>query len=106
MIGVKLVSVEDFRHEMSKGGATFLRQTFTDPELGDRDVVVLAGLAAAKAAVVAASPSPIASVLDVVVSRDALGRPRARAAGRDFEVSISHDGDYVVAVAVVTSGAT
>lgn len=103
MIGVDLVNVELFRHEISKGGEAFLRRAFTELELADRDVVHLAGLWAVKEAVIKAAPAPAAGPLDVIVTHDPDGRPHARVDVQEFEVSISHHGDYAVAVAMLVT---
>lgn len=103
MIGVDLVSVEVFRHEMNKGGEAFLRRAFTEVELADRDVTRLAGLWAAKEAVMKAAPWSVSNPLEVTISHDPDGRPRARVDVREFEVSISHHGEYAVAVAMLAT---
>ncbi len=103
MIGIDLVNVEEFRHEISKGGEAFLHRAFTEVELAHREVTHLAGLWAAKEAVVKAAPGHVASLLDVILTYDPDGRPRARVDVQEFELSISHHGDYAVAVAMLVA---
>lgn len=101
MIGIDLVSVEDFRHRMNKGGEPFLREAFVESELSDRDVVRLAGLIAAKQAVSRAAPTPASALSDVELRWEEGGRVRGRLGGLDFEISMSRDGDYAVATAML-----
>lgn len=100
MIGVDLVCVSEFRRQLEIGGDAFLRRAFDDAELADGDAERLAGLWAAKEAVIKASSRPLASPRDVVISHAQSGRPLATTATGSFHVSIAHHGDYAVAVAM------
>jgi phosphopantetheine--protein transferase-like protein len=59
----------------------------------------LAGLWAAKEAVTKAAAVTPAKWTDIVISYDETGRPYARIKTEEFAISISHHGDYAVAVA-------
>jgi phosphopantetheine--protein transferase-like protein len=103
MIGIDLVSIVEFQRQLDLGGESFLRKAFTDSELENRQVSHVAGLWAAKEAVVKAAGIPAAKLTDVVVSYDASGRPHGTLDTHHFELSISHHGDYAVAVALMVT---
>jgi phosphopantetheine--protein transferase-like protein len=101
MIGIDLVFIPEFRRQMEAGGAHFLERAFNPSELENQNVQHLAGLWAAKEAVIKAAGEPAGRPIDVAVSYDASGRPYGATESRSFELSISHHGEYVVAVALV-----
>jgi len=90
----------------------FLRRVFTTSELIDCRPAHLAGTFAAKEAIIKAVGIPLAwHALEIV--RGPSGRPRVGLTPSDclstlqaIDVSISHDGDYAVAVAVAIFSAT
>jgi phosphopantetheinyl transferase (holo-ACP synthase) len=55
---------------------------------------------AAKEAVIKAAPESPERLTDVAITHDASGRPHATIEAQNFEISISHHGEYVVAVAL------
>ena len=100
MIGIDLVFVPEFQRQVDHGGEALLRRAFSESELVDRSVTHLAGLWAAKEAVVKAALVPPRRLSEVTITHDASGRPHANVHDQRFEVSISHHGDYVTAVAL------
>lgn len=103
MIGIDLVSIVEFQRQLDLGGEGFLRKAFTESELEDRQVTHVAGLWAAKEAVVKAAGLPGTKLTDVGIFHDASGRPRGTLGTHDFEISISHHGEYAVAVALMVT---
>ena len=103
VIGIDLVSIVEFQRELDLGGEGFLRKAFTDSELENRQVTHMAGLWAAKEAVAKAAGLPVTKLTDVGIIHDALGRPRGTLGTHHFELSISHHGDYAVAVALMVA---
>ncbi len=117
-IGTDIVRVTRLEKHVARPDSGFLRRSFTERErevCGDR-VSSLAGRWAAKESVMKALGAGIGEVplTDIEIDRDADGRPvlrlhgaaalRAEQAGLShWQVSISHDGEYAVAM-VVASG--
>lgn len=99
MIGIDLVYIPEFRKQLKLGGTTFLSKSFSVLELDNLDVQHLSGIWAAKEAVAKALPTMPKKWTDIVISYDSNGKPMAQVKGQKFEVSISHHGDYAVAVA-------
>lgn len=100
MIGIDLVHIPEFQRQLDAGGPHLLEKMFIRLELENRSIEHLAGLWAAKEAVMKAASEPPLRMTDVVITHDSSGRPHASFAARSFDVSISHHGDYVVAVAL------
>ncbi|MFP5352668.1 MAG: holo-ACP synthase [Actinomycetota bacterium] len=111
-VGIDITSIPRFRDVMARYPAAEQR-FFTDAErLHCRShpdpVIHFAGTFAAKEAVVKAlGLGPVrAWARRIEITRDDTGAPGARILGRDFEhaitLSISHDGDAAVAVAIRT----
>ncbi len=100
MIGIDLVSIPEFQRQLNSGGARFLRKAFSQSELENQNIQHLAGLWAAKEAVIKAALVPPRHLSDIEITHDASGRPRGIVEAQHFEISISHNGDYVVAVAM------
>jgi phosphopantetheine--protein transferase-like protein len=99
MIGVDLVYLPEFSKNVESGGGVFLERTFLPGELQNKKLEHLAGLFAAKEAVIKALDLPVGSWLKVEITNG--GKPRAIVDGRHtVEVSISHHGDYAVAMAI------
>jgi phosphopantetheine--protein transferase-like protein len=101
VIGIDLVFVPEFDRQRALGDDAFLRRVFSTTELENLESAHLAGLWAAKEAVIKACAQIGASLVEVVLSHDEAGRPHARYDGRAFEVSIAHHGEYAVAVALM-----
>lgn len=103
MVGVDLVYIPEFQKQLAAGGSAFIQKSFHVSEMKNRQPEHLAGLWAAKEAVVkAAEPAP-EKWADIVISRDANGKPSAKLGAQEFAVSIAHHGDYAVAVAYRTN---
>jgi phosphopantetheine--protein transferase-like protein len=100
VIGIDLVDVEEFRRQLLLGGEGFLRRAFHEDELVDEDAARLAGLWAAKEAVVKASLAPPGRFVDVIIASDGSGRCYGAIEEQRFDLSMSHDGHHVVAVAM------
>ena len=100
MIGIDLVYVPEFQRLLESGGGHLRRMTFRETELQNQSVQHLAGLWAAKEAVIKASLAPPQRMIDIEITHDASGRPHATVGTQHFEVSISHDGEYAIAVAI------
>ena len=100
MIGIDLVFVPEFQRQVESGGEGLLRRAFSESELGDRSVQHLAGLWAAKEAIIKAALAPPQRLSEITITHDASGRPHGSIQDQCFELSISHHGDYVAAVAL------
>jgi NAD(P)H-hydrate epimerase len=100
MIGVDMVYIPEFALQAELGGDTLLNKTFNPEELANRGINHLAGLWAAKEAVYKAAEKSPKTLKDIIISHDNLGKPSARIAKQSFDISISHHGDYAIAVAL------
>ncbi len=107
-VGVDLVSISRFERALSRWGDKLLSRLFTPEELADRRAEHLAGLFAAKEAFLKALGRGLSGLSwhDVVVLKDRGGAPVLRLSERvgfkgRVALSISHDGDYAVAVCVL-----
>ena len=100
MIGVDLVHIPEFQKQLNTGGSAFLRKAFSENEIRKGDAEHLAGVWAAKEAVVKAGGLHIEHWTDVQIMYDTSGRPSATVNDEDYDISIAHHGDYAVAVAM------
>jgi phosphopantetheine--protein transferase-like protein len=100
MIGVDLVFIPEFQKQLQVGGSTFLQKAFNESELHKEGAEHLAGVWAAKEAVVKAGDLTIDRWTDIHVTYNHSGRPSATVGDERFEISIAHHGDYAVAVAI------
>jgi holo-[acyl-carrier protein] synthase len=116
-VGTDIVRIARLQRNAETLGDTFLRRSFTDRELeicaGRAES--LAGRWAAKEAVMKALGAGIGEVAltDIEIDRGDSGRPAVRLSGTaaaragswgltHWDVSISHDGEYAIAVAVAS----
>lgn len=99
MIGIDLVHIPEFMQQVINGGDTFIRSAFSAIELQQDDPAHLAGLWAAKEAVTKAAGIGAGRWLDITITLLESGGMIASVDDRQFEISISHHGDYAVAVA-------
>lgn len=99
MLGIDLVFVPEFEKQLTAGGPAFLDKAFRTSELKSHRSEHLAGLWAAKEAVIKAAAIAPEKWTDIVISHDRSGKPRARLGEQRFALSIAHHGDYAVAVA-------
>ena len=122
MIGVDLVHVPGFAAQLAQPGSVFAAGAFTGQELRycGSTPTRLAARWAAKEAFVKAWPAeldPVAPIpwRDIEVVCDHAGKPHIRlhgavaaaveqAGGYDIEVSLTHDGDYAMAVVQISVG--
>lgn len=104
MIGIDLVFIPEFREQLEVGAETLRERAFSLAEADGQPVEHLAGLWAAKEAVVKAAAAAPERWADIVITHDPSGRPRARVGNQVFAISISHHGDYAVAVAYRIDG--
>ena len=100
MIGVDLVYLPEFKKQLDLGGPAFLSKTFTKLELKNCQSEHLAGIWAAKEAVKKILDNPAITMNQIAITYSENGQPVASLATQKFEVSISHHGDYTVAVAM------
>jgi phosphopantetheine--protein transferase-like protein len=100
VLGIDLVFIPEFRERVEISGGEILRRAFQPSEMNGQQLEHLAGLWAAKEAVVKAAPIVPTKWTDIVITHDDSGRPSARLRSMEFAISISHHGDYAVAVAM------
>ncbi|MDR3317929.1 MAG: holo-ACP synthase [Clostridiales bacterium] len=115
MIGIDIVEVERMAH--SAENEAFVRKVFTLEEIryyeeGGKSVQTLAGMFAAKEAIVKAIGTGFAGIdyLDVEIRHSLGGKPeavlfrgaRSLLGARKVEISISHEKRYAVASALLT----
>ena len=104
-IGCDLVDVKNFKKSLDRGGRRFLARCFTPQELASsRRTETLAGIFAAKEAILKALELGPGAWLNIEIQKEPNGRPTARVLGfskkiLDRDLSISHDGAYSMAVA-------
>lgn len=99
MLGIDLVYLPEFRKQLESGGKSFLQKAFGASELQDKRPDHLAGIWAAKEAVLKAGSLTPGNWLDIRVAHEQDGRPFAMVGTQRYEISIAHHGEYAVAVA-------
>jgi len=108
VIGIDLVNVAEFERQARTAGPKLLERLFCPGELtGDDRPEHLAGILAAKEAVIKACGLEAGAWREIGLRWTPAGRPWAQIRGRAevIEVSIAHHGDYAVAVALAAGGA-
>jgi phosphopantetheine--protein transferase-like protein len=100
--GVDIVSLSSFTQSLENGGQLFLDRCFHKIEQDKTDIRHMAGVYAAKEAVIKALSMESGSWLDIRVVHEGNGRPKAELMeGKNdiesLDISISHDGEYAVA---------
>lgn len=101
--GVDLVYLPKFDKTLKNGAEEFIRRVFTNEELNIKhrsEIVHLASIFAAKEAVMKALSLSADSWHDIIIKHDALGAPLVEVSNqgiKNYSLSISHDGDYVIA---------
>ena len=100
MIGIDLVQIQELKKQIEASGVTFLSRAFNAGEIKRDDYEHIAGLWAAKEAVMKAGGLKAGSWLDIKLSHDPDGLPKACVGTTHYEISISHHGDYAIAVAL------
>ena len=106
LTGVDLVYLPRFKRSLKNGGENFLRRVFLDSELVKTSPEHLAGIFAAKEAVIKALDLSKDSWLDIKITYSPSGTPKIkttnyelslRGPATNYSLSISHDGNYVIA---------
>jgi len=104
MVGVDLVFITEFKRQLKLGGQNFINKVFNENELKNQSLEHLAGLWAAKEAVFKASPNTKKGLSKDIKITNLPGKLQAELDGIKYEISVSHHGDYAVAVAVNVKG--
>lgn len=106
-MGIDLIRISKVEKILERHGEKFLEKVFTDDEIKyieEKHFMpqTVAGIYAAKEAMLKELGTGIGeySLKDVEVFHDEKGRSYGKAGEKLFDISISHDGDYGVAVAV------
>ena len=105
-IGCDIVQITRFERSAGKGGKEFLDRVFSASELANAPAVAtLAGMFAAKEAVMKALKMKAGDWHKIEIKKDENGRPEVKLLELDKRVmsrdmSISHDGEYAMAVAI------
>jgi phosphopantetheine--protein transferase-like protein len=103
MIGVDLVYIPEFQARLDAGGITLLEKMFTLTELKNRRTDHLAGIWAAKEAVRKILPDAPKAWTDIFLTYDGKGKPSAHYEQALYDISISHQGEYAIAVALINN---
>lgn len=104
--GIDLVNIADFENSLRSGGENFTKKVFNSSELRNGKTEHLAGVFAAKEAIIKALSLPAGSWLDIFISYEDNGRPVANLSKsfeenlKSFDLSISHSDDYAIALFV------
>jgi len=104
--GVDLVYVPRFQKTLKSGGFNFLQRVYNPEEAKDKRIAHLAGIFAAKEAAIKALGLPASSWHSIKITKSFSGAPRVEILGyskdiKSSSLSISHDGNYVIACFVV-----
>jgi phosphopantetheine--protein transferase-like protein len=105
--GCDLIHLPTFAEAAKRGGQVFLDKIFSPQELRDHtDTENLAGVFAAKEAVMKALDLPPGSWQQILVTKKPSDRPQVTLQNQpdgleSADISISHDGDYAMAVATI-----
>lgn len=102
LTGIDLVYLPRFKKSLKNGGEEFLRRVFLNDELKNQQIDHLAGIFAAKEAVVKALDLPKDSWHDILITHQKNGNPLVQFPTYHLllltsSLSISHDKDYVIA---------
>lgn len=98
--GVDLVDIKDFTKSLKNGNVSFTSRVFHQDELTDLRIEHLAGIFAAKEAVMKAFNLPTGSWLDIHVYPQKSGKPVVSVSGKNIylsDLSISHTKGLAVA---------
>ncbi|OGM09878.1 holo-[acyl-carrier-protein] synthase [Candidatus Woesebacteria bacterium RBG_13_34_9] len=106
-IGVDIVYIPKFERSIKRGGKSFLRRIFNESELKSLDIFHLAGIFAVKEAIMKTSLVPTGEWKIIEVKYKKSGKPFIALSNtlllkiQNVDVSISHDGEYALASALV-----
>jgi phosphopantetheine--protein transferase-like protein len=98
MIGIDLVYIPEFKQQLEIGGNLLINKAFDQSEIKNQTIEHLAGIWAAKEAVIKASEVAPKKMADILISYDTLNKPYAKLGSHKYAISISHHGDYAIAV--------
>lgn len=102
-IGCDIINIGKLEKSAHRGKEKFLNKIFTPRELtGEPSWETLAGIFAAKEAVVKALGIPAGKWQEIEILKEESGKPRLEIKGRlhaykSHDISVSHDGDYAIA---------
>jgi len=96
-IGCDIVDISRFRKVIAHGGEALSEVLFHQNERKNTTIKGLAGIFAAKEAVIKTCNLPPLSWLNIEITHDENGRPKCRQVS---DLSISHDGNIAMAVAL------
>lgn len=104
-VGVDIVQISRFEKKFKENKKHFEEKVFLREELADSRTEHLAGIFAAKEAVVKALGMKSGQWQEIIISHQKNGKPFVSKIPAQFQdlksdLSLSHDGDYAVAVAV------
>lgn len=103
-IGIDIIDLKQFAKSLAQGGQSFLNKNFSPEELKDMRNIHLAGLFAAKEALFKAGVIKYCDLGTVQILKTPEGRPFvADIQGKilsGVDISISHQNETVVAVAI------
>lgn len=108
-VGIDIVQISRFEKAFNTSRGYFEDKIFSPEELLDVRPTRLAGIFAAKEAVMKALSVKAGHWKEIVVSRHEDGRPRISKLPQELErwqsdLSISHDGDYAIAFVLFYKG--
>ncbi len=104
--GCDLVEIKRFKKSLERGGGRFLDKIFLSQELATSEKIeTLAGIFSVKEAVIKALELKAGDWQKIEIIKDKNGRPEIKMLNLDKhiisqDISISHDGDYAMAVVV------
>jgi len=103
-LGCDIVHIPRLEQTIKRSGQSFLGQVFHNSECHDASIQHLAGIFAAKEAAIKAFGLLPGQWLKLCVQYQANGCPQLHFLDQNktFPVSISHDGDYALAVVCIT----
>jgi holo-[acyl-carrier protein] synthase len=96
--GIDIVNIQRFK-ETCRRTPSILESFFSEKEV-DNNIDTLAGMFAAKEAVKKADNS-IKNWKEIIIIKDENGKPSAHIPGKKVSISISHEEEYAVAMAIV-----
>ena len=111
MIGIDIVAIDRIGDLYKKFGEKFLYKIFNEIEIEEikkidykkRRIEKIAGKFAAKEAVIKVFEGNNINFKDIVIVNSSGGSPTCFVNGKSVKISISHEKDYAVAVALLQS---
>lgn len=104
-VGNDIVNITRFGNKIVKN-KNMLEKIFLPSEMKNKDIKHLAGLFAAKEAITKALNLKVGNWLGIEISHGKNGKPKVNFSSglkriEDYSLSITHDGNYALATAVV-----